>query len=550
MSPTADLVLTGGPVHTVDPARSRATSVAVRDGRIAAVGHDEVRELIGPRTEVVDLKGKLLLPGFQDAHVHPQGAGLELGLCHLADTVDPAEYLRRIKEYADQHPDAEWITGGGWSLEAFPGGAPTAEALDAIVPDRPVFLPNRDHHGAWVNSRALERAGIDARTPDPADGRIERDADGNPTGMLQEGAVHLVGKLVPAPNPEEQLAALLRAQAVLHSYGVTAWQDAIVGAYANMTDPAPSYLAALDQGLLTARVVGALWWDRERGAEQIPELVARREELHRDRFRAGTVKVMQDGIAENHTAAMLTPYLTGCGCASDNSGISFVEPGELKKYVTELDASGFQVHFHALGDRAVREALDAVESARTANGWRDTRHHLAHLQVVHPHDVPRFRALGASANLQMLWAAHEPQMDELTLPFLGAERGARQYPFGDLLRAGATLAAGSDWPVSSPDPFQALHVAVNRVTPGAPEGTPEFLPEQRLDLGTALAAYTAGSAQVNHLDDITGSITVGKSADLVVLDRDPFAGPSEEIAATRVLQTFVEGRRVHAADDA
>ncbi|MFF7284446.1 amidohydrolase [Streptomyces griseorubiginosus] len=550
MSPTADLVLTGGPVHTVDPARSRATSVAVRDGRIVAVGHDEVRELIGPRTEVVDLKGKSLLPGFQDAHVHPQGAGLELGLCHLADTVDPAEYLRRIREYADRNPDVEWITGGGWSLEAFPGGAPTAEALDAIVPDRPVFLPNRDHHGAWVNSRALERAGLDARTPDPADGRIERDADGNPTGMLQEGAVHLVGKLVPDPTPEDQLAALLRAQAVLHSYGVTAWQDAIVGAYANMADPAPSYLAALDQGLLTARVVGALWWDRERGAEQIPELLARREELHRDRFRARTVKVMQDGIAENHTAAMLTPYLTGCGCSSDNSGISFVEPGELKKYVTELDASGFQVHFHALGDRAVREALDAVESARTANGWRDTRHHLAHLQVVHPHDVPRFRALGASANLQMLWAAHEPQMDELTLPFLGAERGARQYPFGDLLRAGTTLAAGSDWPVSSPDPFQAIHVAVNRVSPGAPEGTPEFLPGQRLDLGTALAAYTAGSAHVNHLDDITGSITVGKSADLVVLDRDPFAGPPEEIAATRVLETFVEGRRVHTADDA
>jgi predicted amidohydrolase YtcJ len=169
---------------------------------------------------------------------------------------------------------------------------------------------------------------------------------------------------------------------------------------------------------------------------------------------------------------------------------------------------------------------------------------------VHPHDIPRFRTLGASANLQMLWAAHEPQMDELTLPFLGAERGTRQYPFGDLLRAGATLAAGSDWPVSSPDPFQAIHVAVNRIAPDAPEGTPEFLPEQRLDLGTALAAYTAGSAHVNHLDDIAGSITVGKSADLVVLDRDPFAGPPEEIAATRVLETFVDGQRVHAARDA
>ncbi|MDX3800167.1 amidohydrolase [Streptomyces sp. AK04-3B] len=546
----ADLVLTGGPVHTVDPARSRATAVAVHGGMITAVGHDEVHALIGPDTEVVDLAGRLLLPGFQDAHVHPQGAGLELGLCHLADTVDPAEYLRRIRAYADDHPDAEWVTGGGWSLEAFPGGAPTAAALDAVVPDRPVFLPNRDHHGAWVNTRALERAGIDARTPDPADGRIERDADGNPTGMLQEGAVHLVGRLVPSPTPEEQLTALLRAQAVLHSHGVTAWQDAIVGAYANMPDPAPSYRAAREQGLLTARVVGALWWDRERGAEQIPELVARREELGADRFRAGAVKIMQDGIAENHTAAMLDPYLTGCGCASGASGISFVEPGELKKYVTELDALGFQVHFHALGDRAVREALDAVEAARDANGLRDTRHHLAHLQVVHPDDVRRFRHLGATANLQMLWAAHEPQMDELTLPFLGPERGARQYPFGDLLRAGATLAAGSDWPVSSPDPLQAIHVAVNRRAPGAPRDTPAFLPGQRLDLGAALAAYTAGSAYVNGLDSLTGSIAVGKAADLVVLDRDPFQGPPEEIATTRALETFVDGERVFAAPDA
>ncbi|GGQ79385.1 amidohydrolase [Streptomyces asoensis] len=547
---TADLVFTGGPVHTVDPARSTATSVAVRDGRITAVGHDEVLDLVGARTEVVDLAGRLLLPGFQDAHVHPQGAGLELALCHLGDSADAQEYLRRVAAYAEAHPHAEWITGGGWSMEAFPGGTPTAALLDAVVPDRPVFLPNRDHHGAWVNTRALERAGIDARTPDPADGRIERDAHGNPTGMLQEGAVHLVGALVPDPTPQQQTAALLHAQAVLHSYGVTAWQDAIIGAHADLTDPAPAYRAAVDAGLLTARVVGALWWDRDRGAEQIPELVARREELSRGRFRAGTVKIMQDGIAENHTAAMLDPYLTGCGCPSDNSGISFVEPGALNAHVTALDALGFQVHFHALGDRAVREALDAVEAARAANGRRDTRHHLAHLQVVHPEDVRRFRPLGATANLQALWAAHEPQMDELTLPFLGERRGARQYPFGDLLRAGATLAAGSDWPVSSPDPLAAVHVAVNRIAPDAPEGTPVFLPAQRLDLATALAAYTAGSAYVNHLDDTTGSVTPGKSADLVVLDRDPFAGPPAEIAATRVVQTFVDGARVYAADDA
>ncbi|MFG2894197.1 amidohydrolase [Streptomyces sp. NPDC048248] len=546
----ADLVFVSGPVHTVDPARTRASAVAVRGDRILAVGHEaEVANLIGPATEVVDLHGKLLLPGFQDAHVHPVGGGMELGQCDLSSAVTADAYRDIIRCYADARPEAPWITGGGWSMEAFPGGMPTRGFLDAIVPDRPVFLVNRDHHGGWANSRALERAGLTARTPDPVDGRIERDATGEPSGMLQEGAMRLVADLLPEPTLTELTEGLLRAQRLLHSYGVTAWQDAMLGRGPGTADPIPAYLAARREGKLTARVTGALWWDRSRGSEQIPELIARREELSGGLLRATSVKIMQDGIAENHTAAMLTPYLTACGCASDNSGISFIDPGDLRRYVTELDAAEFQVHFHALGDRAVREALDAVEAARRANGLKDTRPHLAHLQVVHPDDVPRFRKLGATANIQALWAAHEPQMDELTIPFLGPRRAAWQYPFGDLLRSGATLAAGSDWPVSSPDPIAALHVAVNRRTPDGPPSAPVFLPDQRIDLGSALAAYTAGSAYANHLDD-TGSIQPGKLADLVVLDRDPFDGPGEEIAVTRVLQTFVGGRRVYAADDA
>ncbi|MFB7198028.1 amidohydrolase [Streptomyces sp. NPDC056240] len=543
----ADLVFTGGPVHTSSPARSRATSVAVRGERIVAVGHDEVRELVGPATEVVDLKGKLLIPGFQDAHAHPVGGGLELGQCDLSGATTLDEYRRRISAYAQAHPDTEWITGGGWSMEAFPGGLPTAAELDALVPDRPAYLVNRDHHGAWVNSRALQAAGIDARTPDPADGRIERDADGAPTGMLQEGAANLIGRLLPPVTLEQRITGLLRAQALMHSLGVTAWQDALLGEHANLTDPTDAYLATAADGRLTARVVGSLWWDRSRGTEQIDELVERRAAGTRGRLRCTTVKIMQDGVAENGTAALLGPYLDGCGCASDNSGISFVPPLDLQKYVTELDARGFQVHFHALGDRAVREALDAVEAARRANGRTDTRPHLAHLQVVHPDDVGRFRELGATANMQALWAAHEPQMDDLTIPFLGPERSAWQYPFGDLQRSGATLAAGSDWPVSSPDPIEAIHVAVNRVLPDAAPGTPVFLPEQRIGLDAALTAYTAGSAYVNHLDDVTGAITAGRLADLVVLDRDPFAAPTEEIGATRVLETFVGGERVYAA---
>ncbi|MFF2041482.1 amidohydrolase [Kitasatospora sp. NPDC058170] len=543
--PKADLVFTNGPVHTGDPARTRATSLAVTGERITAVGHDEVRELIGPGTEVVDLAGRLLIPGFQDAHVHAVYGGTELAECDLSETVGVSDYLRRVAEFAAAHPDRSWITGSGWSLESFDGGLPTRQLLDSVVADRPVYLLNRDHHGAWANTRALELAGLTGETPDPADGRIEREPDGTPSGMLQEGATALVSRHVPPTSAADRLAGLLRAQRLLHSLGITGWQDALLGEFNGQPDPSDAYLAAARAGTLTARVIGALWWDRARGAEQIPELIARREELNAGRFRAGAVKIMQDGIAENFTAALSSPYLDGCGCATANSGLSFVDPDALRGFVTELDALDFQVHFHALGDRAVREALDAVEAARAANGHRGTRHHLAHLQVVHPGDLPRFARLGAIANIQPLWAAHEPQMDELTIPFLGPERAAWQYPFGDLLRAGATLAAGSDWPVSSPDPLAGIHVAVNRMEPEATDGR-VFLPEQRLDLATAIAAYTAGSAHVNGFDD-AGSLRAGHLADLVVLDRDVFAAPAAEIASAGVEQTYVGGRLVYSA---
>ncbi len=547
----ADLLFTGGPVGIPSGSSGHpgggpgATTLAVRDGRILAVGGPEVRDTAGPNTQVVDLRGRRLLPGFQDAHIHAVMGGVELGQCDLTGTTDLEEYLRRIAAYAAAAPDASWIVGGGWSMESFPGGVPHRELLDRVVPDRPVYLINRDHHAAWVNSRALELAGIDADTADPASGRIDRDADGNPVGALQEGAMSLVD--VPVTTAAERLAGLLRAQRLLHSYGITAWQDAMVAASNGYDDISDAYLTAAGDGTLTATVVGALWWDRDRGAEQVADLVGNRERLTVGRLRCGTVKLMLDGIAENFTAAMTEPYRDACGCPTGNRGLSFIDPAALPGFVTELDALGFQAHFHALGDRAVRDALDAVEAARRANGDTGTRPHLAHLQVVHPDDVPRFAALGATANMQPYWAAHEPQMDELTLPFLDPALAGWQYPFGDLHRSGARLAGGSDWPVSTPDPLQAMHVAVNRVLPGG-DADP-FLPGQALSLATALRAYTAGSAYVNHLDD-TGHLRPHYRADLVVLDRDPFAGPAAGIGATNVALTYVDGVQVYAAPDA
>ena len=548
---SADSVFVNGAVYTVDAARRWARAVAVKGGRIVAVGTDaDVEEHVGTRTEVVDLDGKMLVPGFQDAHVHPPSGGLEMLQCNLNEGHSIEDYVRTIRTYAEEHPDEEWILGGGWAMDIFPGGTPRKEILDEVIADRPAFLPNRDGHGAWVNSKALKIAGITRDTPDPRDGRIERDELGEPSGTLQEGAQSLVFDRTPKPTKDMWREGLLEAQSYLHSLGITAWQDAIVGGSYPTLD---AYLDAAERGELTARVIGALWWDRHRGLEQIDDLLEARVRGPVGRFSPTSVKIMVDGVCENFTAAVLEPYLDAHGHATENRGISFVEADLMKEAVTRLDAEGFQVHFHSLAERAVREALDAVEAAVRANGPSDHRHHLAHIQIIHPEDVPRFRRLNAVANAQALWAAHESQMDDLTIPFLGEPRATWQYPFASLVRAGAVLAMGSDWSVSSPDPIEQMHVAVNRVMapdyPHKVENREVFLPGERIDLPTALAGFTMGSAYVNHLDEVTGSIEVGKYADLAVIDRNLFAHPREEISEAKVVLTLVEGERVYAAGD-
>jgi len=557
MAGYADVIFGGGAIYTADPGGRRlvpatapdgqpATAVAVAGGTVVAVGaagDAAFGDLAGPKTEFADLRGRALVPGFQDAHVHPAFAGVTMIGCNLIGAATLDEAIARIGAYTAAHLEKEWISGSGWRMEWFEAGTPSRQVLDQLTGGRPAFLLNRDGHGGWASTRALELAGFDSRTPDPVDGRFEREEDGGLQGTVHEGAADLVGAFVPKPTFDERLAGLLLAQRHLHERGITAWQDAIIGPYLGSQDPLPVYLAAARSGQLTARVRGALWWERSRGADQIDEILGRREAGQEGRFRAGTVKIMQDGVAENFTAGMLEPYLDSCGCQTAGRGLSHVDPDELRAHVTSLDSLGFQVHFHAIGDRAVRECLDAVAAARAANGSNDHRHHIAHLQVVHPDDVPRFSRLGVTGNMQALWAAHEPQLDELTLPFLGPERSARQYVFGDLLRSGARLAAGSDWAVSSASPLRAIHVAVNRSLYGA--HAEPLLPGQALELAEAMAAYTIGSAFVNHLDDVTGSIEPGRLADLVVLDRDPFTLPPAEIAATSVLATYVQGDAVY-----
>ena len=532
--------------HVFDGHRFRpGHGLVVADGQVLAVpGDDAVDVFTGPGVEVVDLAGGVVMPGFQDAHVHPVQGGVERLRCDLSEIDDAREYLVAVRTYVEAHPERPWVLGGGWSMPAFGPTGPVARDLDDVVGDRPVFLANRDHHGAWVSTAALRLAGIDRDTPDPADGRIERDADGHPTGTLHEGAMGLVQRVVPPTTDAELDEGLRVAQAYLHSLGVTSWQDAILGAYAGNADPSAAYLRAVDAGTLTARVRGALWWERDQGLEQVERLLERRAALTRGRLDAGSVKIMQDGVVENYTAGLSRPYGDGCGGHTHNTGLSFVDPRVLLDAVTRLDATGFGVHVHAIGDRAVRETLDAFAAARGANGPTPGRHHVAHLQVVAPADRRRFAELDVTANIQALWAVADEAMTEMTLPFVDPELATWQYPFASLAAAGARLAAGSDWPVSTPDPLAALHVAVNRTDPEEP-GRP-FLPQEALGVEQAFAAYTSGSAHVNHLDR-TGTLAPGMLADLVVLDRNPFGGHPQEVADARVVSTYVDGRAVHRA---
>lgn len=543
----ADLVISGGPVMTMAaawPADGRAgpSAVAVRAGRIVAVDDAATieRDHVGAHTRRIELAGRTLLPSFQDAHVHPVMAGINLTRCPLHDLApDAGVYVETIRAYAEAHPELAWILGDGWYMEAFPGGTPTRTALDAAVADRPACFVNRDGHGAWVNSAALRLAGIGRDSPDPAGGRIERDEHGEPTGTLHEGAMDLVRGLLPPTTIDELAHGLELAQAYLQRLGISAWQDAWVTA-----EDHAAYRLLAERGGLTGRAIACHWWERTRGAEQVEEFIERRRVGAIGRLRSNTVKIMQDGVAENYTAAMLEPYLDGDGRPSTNRGLSFVEPGLLREHVSRLDREGFQVHIHALGDRAVRESLDAFEAARAANGPSAGRHHLAHLQVVDPADYPRFRELDVTANIQPYWACHDNQMDQLTLPFLPPARAALQYPFRALHEAGARLAGGSDWTVSTPNVLAEIEVAVSRISQEHRTAEP-FQPEQALSLETALAAFTRGSAWVNHLDAETGTIEVGKLADLVVLDRDitaPDAGPLGDV---RVLLTLIEGVAVH-----
>ena len=536
------LLLRNGTVLTGDAARPVARAVLVDDGVIAALD-DDALEYRSRGASEFDLAGGCLVPGFRDGHAHPLWGGIELGQVPLVGARSMDEVVARVRAYAQAHPELEWIEGGGYDPTIVPNGVGDATVLDAAVRDRPVVLEASDHHTMWVNSEALRRAGIDVDTADPDLGRIIRRADGSPVGTLVEwGAIALVRELMPAPGATEQEAGLARAMAELARAGITWVQEA-----AGRPAEARVYAALARRGELTTRtniafrVEPGRWpRDRSRFGDSRAELDA--DDATRDVLRARTVKFFADGVIEMGTGFLVEPYTD----APHTCGLPNWSAAELAEAVTAFDEDEFQIHIHAIGDGGVRMALDAIEEATRRNGSRDRRAVIAHTQVVQPGDRGRFAALGVIANFEPLWACLDPTMEELTLPRLGPERSALQYPIASLSRSGARISFGSDWPVSSMHPLHGLAVAVTRQNK---EGRPEsgWLPEERLPIAEALAAYTAGTAYQGFEDETGGAIVVGKRADLCALSADISAIAGREVSDVEVTGTWTAGREVHAA---
>jgi len=531
------LLVRGGAVLTGDPARPVVDALAVRGGTVVAVGPGAA-EAAGAGAEVLDLAGGCAVPGFRDGHVHPLWGGVDMVAAPVSEATTLDGLVEAVRGFATAHPELAWVTGGGYVSALAPGGRFDATWLDAAVPDRPAVLLANDYHTAWANSRALALAGIDRSTPDPARGQIVRHADGSPQGTLRESAVELVTRLLPVPTVQDRRAGLERAAAMLAGHGIVHVQEAALE-----PEDLDVYLALAAEGRLPLSVSVALRVDPTRWRDQRAEFAAARAraaEDHTGQVRAVTVKLFADGVVEAGTASMLQAYepLVHGGCTH---GLANWTDAELAEVVAAFDADGFQVHVHAIGDAAVRASLDAIEAAQRTHGARDRRPVIAHTQVVHPRDLPRFAALGVVANFEPLWAQQDAVMVDLTEPRLGPERSRQQYPIAGVLGTGARVSFGSDWPVTDAAPLAGIATAVTRQTPGRhPAGG--WLPEQRLPLSAALAAYTSGTAW-QCFDDTAGRLVEGAPADLVALGIDLTRVFDHEIADVPVMSTWRRGER-------
>ncbi len=537
---SADMVFKNGAICTMDAVRRWCPALAISKGKIAWVGTNADIDLtIGPSTKVIDLQGRMMLPSFHDTHVHLAEGGVELGQLSLEGCADLQEAMKRLKEYAQKNPDQKWILGGNWALTLFPNANPKKETLDQVVNDRPVFLISNDGHSAWANSKAIEMSGVTAKTTDPPLGRIERDEKtGEPSGAFREAAMDLIRRKSPKVTDAQMLEGTKNAVKYANSFGITHVTEANAG-----LDILKAYSKLADRDALNLKVRAAVETDPQGDEVQVKRSLRLRDRYSRSRLKVAEAKFFADGVVETHTASLLTPYLD----KKEETGISNWTDEKFARMATLFDKAGFQIHIHAIGDRAVRQALNSIEAMQKENGYDDRRAHIAHLQLIDKADMPRFRKLGVIATFQPLWAYRDVFVKDLTVPVLGEERTNSMYPINSLLRNGAVLSAGSDWTVSSLNPLDAIEVAVTRKglfdKPEENKDEPLNL-DERVNLMDILAAYTSGGAYADRSDPESGSLENGKAADLIVLERNLFEVPEHEIHKVKVMQTLIDGKIV------
>ena len=543
--PPADRVLLNGAVYTVDDSRSRAEALAIRDGEIVFVGSsDSARDYIGSATRVDDLNGRMVLPGFVDSHAHVIAAGMTASACNLADIRVSDGIRKALLECGDdpRFRNADWVIGARWALAAFENGMPPIAWLDDIFDGKPAYFVDSFGHSAWVSSRALAIAGITADTPDPDGGVIERDAStGEPNGVLRDTAMNLVAVHLPPETDQKRRDGIRAGQRETARFGITAYTEPGLNA-----EQAAAYKAADAAGELKARVLISLspkGWHTAAFGDEVYDLVARREEFRGDYVKADSVKIYMDGVIETNTSYMLEPYHSG-----PENFPTFYTQEAVNVIVQRLDALGIQVHTHAIGDGAIRVALNAYEHAREQNGATDNRHQITHLQLIDEADIPRFGELGVAADFQSLWAYPDEYID-VAIDIVGEERVNRFYPIASVHESGGLVIGGSDWDVSSLNPLEAIEVAVTRRDPWSNAG-PALREREAVTLETMIDAYTRNGAWVMKLDDRVGSLEVGKRADLVVLDRDLFAIPASDISDVQVDLTLMDGKEVYSRDAA
>lgn len=542
---TADLVILNAHAYTVNAKQPWAEAIAIRGEEIIAVGSaKDVAHYRNAKTKVIDAGGRLVLPGFTDCHTHFLDGGLSLERIHLDDAKDVAEMQRRVKAYAEAHPDQLWVRGRGWTYPAVgPTNLPDKKDLDAIIPDRPVYLEAFDGHTWWANSKALQLAGITRDTPNPPGGEIVRDANGEPTGALKEDSADaLMLRVLPLPSREEKLAAYKAGFREANRAGLVRVHSA-GGVGVGMSDLMNADLLADLQksGDLTLRMY--LAYRAEPPAltpQQIKQIEEARSKYHDEWISAGAVKFFMDGVIESHTAAMLTPY-------SDDpklTGSLLWDPEIYKNAVADLDKRGMQIFTHAIGDRAVRLTLDAYANAASQNGTKDRRHRIEHIETITAADIPRFGKLGVIASFQPLHAYPDDDTLLVWLKNAGPERGKRAWAWHSIEASGGVLAFGSDWPIVTLNPWEGMQNAVTRQTlEGDPPGG--FVPNERISVADAIRGYTLGAAIGGHREQKEGSLEKGKLADLIVVDRNVFEIEPTAIGKTEVLLTMVGGKIVY-----